>query len=371
MNQTLLQRIGQWYSQLAILLLNTLLLLIILTVFAYVYYGARKNGLAPAVYSAALKTRAMHRMNAEEATKFFKLFDRLGAEETFIYQPWVGFSERVFHAEGLNVDEAMPMPIRRTWQSVERGGKPLVVWIFGGSTMFGWGVPDDQTIASHLTKMLAHSFPERDVKVINYGHSYFFSSQELALFQMLLRRGERCDFAIFLDGLNDSIGYSFEDRPAFTERMRAAFEKEQGRNPTADTHFWISPEFPPLKLLAGIQARLVQRRVAPPATVPTYDAARKYQVNMATEAALGDALGIQTLFFWQPVPNDSVYAPARELAWKVRQSMKSEAFHFVADLFEGANEADVYVDQHHYGDTACERVAEAIGVEIVAAAKKN
>jgi hypothetical protein len=361
----LLARAGRWYTQLSILSLNTIILLIIITLLAYVYYGIRHHQTQP-VYSAFMRPRAMHRMSAEQAAIFFKAFDRMGEAETYIYQPWVGFSERVFHSERLNVDEAMPMPTRRTWQNSDRGERPpLVIWTFGGSTMFGWGVPDDETIASHLAKTLARTLPERSVTVINYGHSYFFSSQELALFQTLLRRGERCDFAVFLDGLNDAFSNALEDVPAFNERMRSAFEKEQRRNPTAETYIWISPEFPPLKLLASIQRRVVQRRIAATIPLPTYDPVRKYQLNMAAEAALGSTQGIKTLFFWQPVPGDPHYAPQRELAGKIRQSVHSNTFHFVADLFSGIDPAEVYVDYHHYGDTACERVAEVIAREIV------
>jgi len=362
-----LARMGRWYTQLAIILANTLFLLIGITLIAYAYYGIKGSGKQPVpVYSTYLRPQAMHRMSAEQAALFFKMFDRMGEAETYIYQPWVGFSERVFHSERLNVDEAMPLPIRRTWQNPgPGGGPPLVIWTFGGSTMFGWGVPDDETIASHLAKTLARTLPGRSVTVINYGHSYFFSSQELALFQTLLRRGERCDFAVFLDGLNDSLSNSLEDVPAFNDRMRVAFEKEQQRNPTAETYFWISPEFPPVKLAEAMHRRYFQRRDAAPIPPPTYDAASKYQVNMAAEAALGSMQGVKTLFFWQPVPDGPNYAPARELAGKIRQSVHSDNFYFVAGLFGGMDPADVYVDIHHYGDTASERLGEVISQEIV------
>jgi hypothetical protein len=34
-------------------------------------------------------------------------------------------------------------------------------------------------------------------------------------------------------------------------------------------------------------------------------------------------------------------------------------------LFGGMNPADVYVDRHHYGDTASERIAEVIARQIL------
>src|SRR5262245_19902903 len=195
------KRMKRWYTYFAIQLLNTLALVVGITAAAYAYYAVRGGQAAP-VYSGALHPRALHRMTTEEAKTFFEAFDRMGESETYLYQPWVEFSERVFHSDRLNVDEATPLPIRRTWRAPGNSQEPLIVWAFGGSTMFGWGVPDDETIASHLAKILSRTLPERAVTVVNHGHSYFFSSQELALFQTLLRRGGRGDFAVFLDGVN-------------------------------------------------------------------------------------------------------------------------------------------------------------------------
>ena len=365
------RRFGRWYTQLAVLLLNTAILLLGITLITYAYYGRERRTAPRTVYSTSLRSQAIHRMDPGQATAFFQEFDRMGAAETYIYQPWIGLSERVFHSAKLNVDEALPAPTRRTWRNSGGGKPPLIIWAFGGSTMFGWGVPDDETVASHLAKVLGRMLPERSVTVINYGHSYFFSSQELALFQILLRRGERCDLAVFLDGLNDANTYSLSDVPPFSDRLQSAFEKEQQRNPTTERYFWISPEFPPMKLFAGIQSRLARRAVAPIVPPPTYDAALKYQVNMAAEASLGSTAGVKTAFFWQPVPSAPAYAGARDLAAKVHQSVQSRGFHFIGDLFQGIDEHDVYVDNHHYGDTGCERVAEAMARGILAEVAKN
>jgi hypothetical protein len=357
----------RWYKQFAILLLNTFVFFSVLTIVCFAYYRIREGTRLPTpVYSALLRPQAMHRMSTEQATTFFKTFDRMGDAETYIYQPWVEFSERVFNSELLNVDEATPLPTRRTWKEPDRSGRPLVVWMFGGSTMFGWGVPDDETIPSHAAKILAAKLPGRHVTVINHGHSYFFSSQELAQFQTLLRRGAHADFAVFLDGLNDSYGFALEDVPAFSGRMRSAFEREQRRNPTLETYFQVSPEFPPLRLLASLRRRIVPDRIAPTSASLTYDAVRKYRVNMDAAGALGTSYGIKTLFFWQPVPGEANYAHARTLAGQIRQSIDSDNFHFVADMFSGTDPATIFVDHHHYGDRASEAVTEMIVQEILA-----
>ena len=341
------------------------MLLITFVRLSYAYFALRGSK-RPPVYSIYLRPRAMHRMSTDQAVGFFKEFDALGDNESFIYQPWVGFSERVFHASHLNVDSALPLPTRRTIQDSSPGsGRPLVIWTFGGSTMFGWGVPDDETIASHLSAILSRDLPGRSVRVINHGHCYFFSSQELALFEMLLRRGDRCDAAVFLDGLNDSNPPSLQDAPAFTDRMKKAMEREQGRNPTAESYFWISPYFPPVRLLRGIGQRLRQQPVSPPGTFVPSELVDRYHFNLETETALGSMHGIRTLFFWQPA--SARYPRAHELSAKIQPSIKSPDFHFIADIFKDMDAGDVYVDEEHYGDIASERIAESIAREVLVA----
>ncbi len=360
-----LRQIPKWYRETAVTVLSTLILTSGFIFFSYAYYAIRGYG-NPPIYSSRFRPRAMHRMDTEQASRFFKEFDQMGEAETYIYQPWVGFSERIFHAPRLNVDEATPLPTRRTIQtSSNHAGRPLIVWMFGGSTMFGWGVPDEETMASHLSAILSRDLPGRSVAVTNHGHSYFFSSQELALFETLLRRGDHCDVAVFLDGLNESGIYSHHDTPAFTDRMAVAMAREQARNPSARSYFWLSPDFPPLRLVGAIGGRLIRPPAPPADQSPTYDQVNTYQFNLSAEAALGSMHGIKTLFFWQPVPGENGYAPARDLAARVRQSVKADNFYYIADIFKDMDSRDVYVDYHHYGDIGNERIAENIAGEVL------
>jgi hypothetical protein len=360
---------SKWYTTAAIIVLNTLILFFSFTLLSYAYYAIRGDRGA-VVYSAWFRPRAMHRMSNDQAIQFFREFDRLGENETYKYQPWVAFSERVVHLPRLNVDEATPLPIRRTTHNSSAPvGAPLVIWTFGGSTMFGFGVPDDETIASHLSAILSRALPSRSVTVINHGHVHYFSSQELALFQMLLRRGDRSDFAIFLDGVNDSFYDS--DVPYFTDRMVLAMEKEQRSNPTAQTNIRVSPDFPPLKLLRAFGRRLARQPLSRPYQFPTSDPVGRYRFNLSVEGALGSMHGIKPLFFWQPADDRVQTSPVREVTAKVRNSVHTEGFHFIGDIFDDRDPADVYIDDFHYGDTANERIAEVIAEEVLARINKN
>ena len=99
------------------------------------------------------------------------------------------------------------------------------VWLFGGSTMYGYGVADENTIPSQLASYLeAETGGSWCVK--NFGRGSYNSSLELDELVSLLVEGknEKPGFVIFLDGLNDlnqPMHYQFVPRAnqiSFSER---------------------------------------------------------------------------------------------------------------------------------------------------------
>ena len=78
------------------------------------------------------------------------------------------------------------------------------VWVFGGSTVYGYGLPDHQTIPSQMARLLKQRTGDSWC-VKNFGRGYYYSSQELGLLLELLRDLERVrpGHVVFIDGLND------------------------------------------------------------------------------------------------------------------------------------------------------------------------
>jgi hypothetical protein len=70
-------------------------------------------------------------------------------------------------------------------------------WFFGGSTAFGNGVSDDETIASFLNQL------DTSTTYINFGAPSFHQKMEIEKLILLLQKGYRPSRVIFLDGLND------------------------------------------------------------------------------------------------------------------------------------------------------------------------
>lgn len=70
----------------------------------------------------------------------------------YIFEPFVQFRERPYNGQYFNVHEAgfRIGKNQAPWPPVNENHN---IFIFGGSTTFGYGLPDDQTIGSHLQEI--------------------------------------------------------------------------------------------------------------------------------------------------------------------------------------------------------------------------
>jgi hypothetical protein len=343
----------------------------------YVYTQIRYSRPAAVLhpYSPRAHAKALHTLSPSAAAGLFREFDKLEAFRMFVYQPWVGFSERAFHSALFNIDEGEPLPIRRTIEPANAATNNKTIWLFGGSTLFGWGVPDDQTVASHLSAIL--STGRTHYTVVNYGHTEFYSTQEAVLFATLLRHGQKCDIAVFLDGLNDSYGPR-NDTPDMTVGTAAGFLKQEDEAAAENSRYVIiTPLFPPVRVMNGLLRRLGLLPNASPesgrlSSGPKYDPAAIYRFLMSMINEMAEAEKIHVSFYWQPTPFDYMAGaeqrrarflgqeniPSVNLA--VRQTIKNSSFHFVADMFKDEAFDDIYVDGAHYGDRGNRMVAQVI-----------
>lgn len=137
--------------------------------------------------------------------------DLLKATATMRYRfaPWVGMRERPVTSRFVNVNA----------HGIRSNGRPLgniseirdAIWFFGGSTTFGYGVTDEESIPAHLEKAIGQP-------VMNFGVAAFFSAQENLLLVQFLRFGYRPSEVVFLDGINEScevVDYQAKVDPKF------------------------------------------------------------------------------------------------------------------------------------------------------------
>lgn len=309
---------------------------------------------------------AVSSLPAPEAEALFPHFEKL--RESIVYRPWIGYSELPMHAAHLNIDDGTPVPARRTLATTRPGGTPKTIWLFGGSTTLGVGVPDDQTIASHLQNILAERLPAHDVRVANCGHLGHFSSQELALMQWMLRAEKHADVAVFIDGLND---VKLGDYPDNTEQISSG---EHG----SDRWVIVTARFPPLRMLRSLLRRASKPAAEVPLDAHVNASLTRYLANVRSARATAAAAGMRSLFVWQPTPFESVRLQPddpreqrirakwlrnpviKPLNAAVRQRAGEEQIVCLADLFASDEFMTTYVDTCHYGDRASRKLAAAI-----------
>jgi hypothetical protein len=86
--------------------------------------------------------------------------------------------------------------LRRTINQSGTCDNPVRIWVFGGSTVFGMGVPDWATMPSQLLAVLNEG-SLGCVQVTNLGVEAYVSTQEVLLLLEELKAGRRPDITVF------------------------------------------------------------------------------------------------------------------------------------------------------------------------------
>ncbi len=138
----------------------------------------------------------------------------------FIYQPFIGHTEIDKTGKFVNFSFKDGRKVNRP-KNCEKN-----LYMYGGSTTFGYGVTDYQTISEYLQKELS-----KDYCVYNHGKASYYSLQENNLFFNHIEINKKIDYAIFLDGINEKCGGHFaaqslsDNFSAFSEKPYLLWKK--------------------------------------------------------------------------------------------------------------------------------------------------
>ena len=121
--------------------------------------------------------------------------------DKFRFVPFIGHSETFRNGKFVNFTEDEGRKINRSNNCNSN------IYLYGGSTTFGYNVTDNQTIGSYLQK-----FVNKNICVYNHGRAYFYSKQENNLFINHIENKREIDYAIFIDGVNERCGgYEYQN----------------------------------------------------------------------------------------------------------------------------------------------------------------
>jgi len=232
------------------------------------------------------------------------------------YDALLGWRMEDTAGEYLNIVEG-----ERVSRTTTAPGDPVVVWFFGGSTMYGFGQRDEHTIPSELVALAEAEGIALEAH--NFGAQAYVNWQGVSLFADLLTTRPAPDLAVFYDGYND-LSLQFVDGPvdqpshalARIHRERLA-ESSATDDATAagDVRAWWADHSATTNLYRRLRDRfagdddaelrlteaepsLVPDDVDPDAvTAAASDLLRRGQ-DLATGVA--EAYGVETQFWFQP-----------------------------------------------------------------------
>ena len=115
--------------------------------------------------------------------------------DKFRFIPYIGHSETNRKGKFVNFSETNGRKINRPSECEK------TVYLYGGSTTFGYNVSDKQTIGQYLQNLF-----DVNACIYNHGRAYFYSKQENNLLINHIESNKKIDYAIFLDGVNERCG---------------------------------------------------------------------------------------------------------------------------------------------------------------------
>lgn len=342
----LLRKLWNGYRFTAVTLLNTLVALVLLNVILSAVFMVKDyfslNPVSKKYGKSTIKA-VYHGLGEGEIEALLK--------ETwsrpYDYEPFTQFKERPYRGLYVNVD-SNGFRITKNQGPWPPQSKSLNIFLLGGSSTFGYGVPDDQTIASHLQEYLTTRL-DRDVKVYNFGRGHYYSTQERILYEELLTSGFVPDMAIFIDGLNDF--YYNSNEPKFTPRLREVVNK--GKTSIEYKDFvttkspnravrevrkriskWFREERNSEKLSDKADADVNRKKFGDPKVIRLV--IKRYLTNKRMIEAVSIPFGVKPIFVWQPVPTyhyDQRYNPFSERGFE-EHSYSQYGYEYMAELIE-------------------------------------
>jgi hypothetical protein len=270
--------------------------------------------------------------------------------------------------------------------------------MLGGSSLWGFGARDDETIPSLLARELSRR--KSVVHIRNLSEIGYVNTQEVIALCRELQAGYRPDVVIFYDGVNDTTSALLEGEAGLTTNEI---------NRRREFNLLKSPARLATALIANLVqnsasyrfAQAVGRRfqgVTPSSRRASADrtlhgrsdgVVARYAANVRLVETLGRGYGFSPLFFWQPViftksrlvewerQEAARYAWAepifREVYQKARASIQlrgDPAFYDLSGTFAD-NEDLVYIDYCHTTESANARLASEMADAVVGALNRS
>lgn len=389
----LLNAIAQYYKKTALLLSNIVIFFVVCNLIIAIYYGLREGKKPQRDEYNSVENPVINKYGMEllesvytniSTTEIYNLLDEQWSRQS-VYDPYTLFKDGPYSGKYINISN----------YGFRVGLKPNVwpnpkdqfsIFIYGGSTTHGIGLPDSNTFPAFFEDKINQSISPH-ILVYNFGRTFYYSSQERILFEKHLVSGSVPQIAIFLDGLNEF--YHQEDRPHYSNRLEKDFFP--GLKKSKDEHWVYS--LPLSKLADRIKRRLSffskndnlliktnpdNYIVEKNDSLKAVEIISRYLANKRLIEAMCSEFQIQCFFIWQPIPSykfDLKLHPfykidksfgAHSLSsigyiqmYKHKNEKTLNNFYWLADIQENEN-LPLYVDLVHYNAYMSNKIADTL-----------
>jgi len=307
----------------------------------------------------------------EQRVEFWVEHEKARVEGNLVYVPYHLWSRPPFLGKWTNIDTNGDRLTCYNADGNISGVKKI--FMFGGSTLWGTGAPDWETIPSYLAKFLNEN--NSRCIVYNYGETGFVASQGLNRLITEIKKGNVPQLVIFYTGINDSsagaVCLSALKTPCyhtFMEQFEKVFKKSKSTSfleILKTTYTYRAIDFFKKRLFSDQEERwkrIVKEEDREEAICKT---ARYWLSNYNITSAIGKEYGFKVILVLQP----SLYSgkkilqdyekamlkgsqPTVNATYKeIRKTVKEGDFAGIYDLsniFEEISEP-IYIDWAHIG----------------------
>jgi lysophospholipase L1-like esterase len=173
--------------------------------------------------------------------------------------------------------------------------------MFGGSALYGTGVPDFATLPSYLSHNL-RAAGMACIVVSNFGAEGYVTNQELIVLMEQLKMGRRPDLVIFYDGVNDAYAGAVSPGVPSAHMSLGNIKARMEGSLAGRLDFLRNSSALQLAMLAENSLRRVHADASENAETQFKAAAAldNYEANLRIAQTLAHAYGFRVLSFWQP-----------------------------------------------------------------------
>lgn len=290
----ILNSLGNSYSMIGVNFLN---LIVLIALVELGFTVALKIYLKTKLPTALRDSLSSPAYSKHEWISTFK--KEYNSSQNFQYSPFFVWERMETKGETVNI---LKDGVRITKDSSCKGKKKI--FMFGGSTMWGVGAPDWNTIPSELQQLLIQS-GKTGYCVVNYGENAFVSTQNLLRLQKLIQTNDIPHLVIFYNGFNEIASGHQTKKAGMHQNFSEIAEKLN-----TGSNIRRRKEIRPIEILQYLMPNTYSylfvygrhqnfEELSFPKELPLQLA---FQMNRDFEMvnALGEKFGFQSYFFLQP-----------------------------------------------------------------------